>query len=111
MRLDGEAAGRGNLAHALTAGALATLLLAACTAQPEQAGSPAPSGDSTAGSARAAAPAPAPKTAVEAVAAPAPQIIQWPLQSAFGSRLRFIGEHGVRFVEELAARTEGRIAL
>lgn len=108
---------------------LGLVLLAACSVQ--QASSPTPKTTQTANEAQHGAGATsdakappadnrsAPRSLAGAAAAPPADAaredeaapVDWPLQSAFGSRLRFVGEHGVRFVEELAARSEGRIAL
>lgn len=106
------------------AAALATLLLAACTARETTAPrEPAPA-PATADRARSApADDPAPKNLLgrlEKPPVPAPkrkptakpaEPVDWPLQSAFGSRLRFVGEQGARFVELLAARSDGAISL
>ena len=41
----------------------------------------------------------------------APGSIRWEMQSAVGSKLRLIGEYGMRFSNEIAARSNGQIQL
>lgn len=104
--------------------AFASLLLVACAGDAQKPPPPKPKQDaatqaaepedntparSSSKQARRLVPKPEQKPANPAAEPIAP--VNWPLQSAFSSRLRFIGEQGLHFVEILSERSSGTLNL